>query len=227
MHVWADVHVCAIQVLSVLRLPLGFCSKSDRNPGRLPDLSPQLGTCHIFIFKGSKIDSSGSDPRLTPHTPPVSPIQPGEPVPEPQIQAKYQTSCRLQLWTVHSSFEVYLHCSHPSPSPFFKLQARPPFVMQMCYMIKIASGEEVQGQHIVAWEMCWTEWAWGIEQRERRGCFFFCLMFCLSLPQVTLDAVCVWYMQVLKRNRVIGGCSCDIYQSSTVKVRLSAALCCS
>ncbi|KAG8003460.1 hypothetical protein GBF38_018594 [Nibea albiflora] len=30
--------------------------ESDRNPGRLPGLSTQLSTSHIFIFKGSKID---------------------------------------------------------------------------------------------------------------------------------------------------------------------------
>lgn len=50
--------VCStIQVLSVSTLPLGLCSESDLNPGRLPGFSTQLVTCHIFIFKGSKIDA--------------------------------------------------------------------------------------------------------------------------------------------------------------------------
>lgn len=57
--------VCsAIQVLSVFRLPLGLCSESDRNPGRLPGLNSQLCTCHIFIFKGSKIDAPVQAPFL-------------------------------------------------------------------------------------------------------------------------------------------------------------------
>lgn len=70
IYVSLQAGVCsAIQVLSVFRLPLGLCRESDRNPGRLPGLSTQLSTCHIFIFKGSKIDRPPSYPSHTPCEP--------------------------------------------------------------------------------------------------------------------------------------------------------------
>lgn len=61
MSSWQMSHVCRWLPLG---LPLNICSKLERNPGELAGLCAQLNTCHIFIFKGSKIDV-----RVHPHPP--------------------------------------------------------------------------------------------------------------------------------------------------------------
>lgn len=80
---------CAIQVGVHQRCQSGdflllFVVNQIEIQERLPGASTQLNTCHISIFKGSKIE------KCVPQTPsPVSPLLSSKPLPELLIQPKY------------------------------------------------------------------------------------------------------------------------------------------
>ena len=78
--------------------------------------------------------------------------------------------------------------------------------MQMCNMIKIALGKKKKRSAGPAY--CGTRNVLNrliVGTRAEGKKFFFSLIFCLFFIQVTLDAKCVWSVQILEWNCVIAG----------------------
>lgn len=101
-------------------------------------------------------------------------------MPELLIQPKYQTSCSLHFLEVRCIFEVYLLCFYLDHSPLFKLEALPPFVMQMIKMIKIAPEKKCWASRL--WhKKCAEQTAPGERDKRRARAAFLSFFYSLSI----------------------------------------------